>query len=367
MPDLPGFLLNELVNSVDKAIYNPKASVAQDNRDQPMLDFWKARSETVAMSQGVIRVNASLRPDLDSVDFQIWDGLDPLGAKEQEHTLPMEFGYYKIHSGILIRLAMLMDMGYNVDFNMKRGDPNSDFQPLSKGDAQRLRNWVKERLELAGAVRDTKLTHALLLDGATDSDYTTPGLDAIVSLTPTSGSYGGQPLTNPALQNGAQTGLTVTAAGTLPDAWNTLDWNASITNAPVGMKVDRFFCGRLFADGVKAYAKANGWSVNTNASGTGKLDISISDNGLVGVNGIKLEIVKEFDILDDLYAPSVAWSKRCYGVASKSMVLGCPFKKDWKMSAPPDSGTVRASMYSYDWQIAPFCKKKSANYVLAIA
>jgi hypothetical protein len=367
MPDLPANMLAELVNSVDKAVYNQRKSIPLDVRDQPVLDWWKSRAEMVEITQGAIRVNATVVPDLDTVNFQVWDGLDPLGATEQEVTFPMEFGYYKIHSGEMFRLAMLMDMGYNVTFNAKRSTPESDFTPMSKGEARRLRNWIQERVTNTHIAREQKLCHGLILDGATDAQYPFPGLDLMVSLTPAAGTYGGQACTNPVMQNGAATGLTVTASGTLPDAWNTLDWNAAVTNGKAGTPIDTFMCGRLFADGVKAYAKANGWSVNTNANGTGKLDISISDNGLVGVNGIKLQIVKEFDIIDAKYSPVIPFSKRCYGLASKSFVLGTPFKKDWTPSAPWDSGSVRASVYSHDWAIAPFCKKRNANYVLAIA
>lgn len=366
MPDLPAGQLKQLVESIDKGIYNAKNSVKLDTPDYKLLDWWKARKKTVEISQGVIRVNALTVPDLDTVDFQVWTGLDPLGAKEQESTLALEFGKYNIHSGSLLRLEMLMDAGFNVTFNQARKNPTSDFTPLSTSEARKLRDLIKEKLEMAQIGRDIKMTHALLLDGATGDYGGIPGLDQMVSLTPSTGTYGGQPLSNPALQNYAATGLTVTASGTLAGAWDAANWAVGKTNGAAGMQISKYICGRDFADGVKSYAKANGWSVNTNAEGTGKLDITISDSGL-SVNGIKLEIMHEFDDLDNLYAPSIPWSKRCYGLAEKSFVLGCPFKQDWTLTSPPDSGIVRQSMYSYDWTIVPFCVKKNANFVLAIA
>ena len=366
MPDLPANRLNELVESIDKGVRNPKDPTILDVKEQPVLDFWMKRKKTVDVSQGAIREKALVTPDPDQIDFQGWTGLDPLGAKEQDVTLGLEFGKYNIHSGIFIRLEELMDMGYNVTFNAKRSNPTSDFTPLSGSEKRRLRDYIKDRIKMANIGKDIKMTHTLLLDGTADAKLP-PGLDLMVSLDPDSGTYGGQPCTNPVMQNYAATGLTTTASGTLPDAWNYAHWSSNLTNGMAGMKTDTFFVGRDFADGVKAYARANGWSVNTNASGTGKLDISIADSGLTGPDGIKLTIVSEFDELDRLYAPAVPWSKRCYGLSSKSFILGCPFKNDWTMTAPPDSGTVRASMYSYDWTVTPFCIKRNANYVIAIA
>jgi hypothetical protein len=366
MPDLPAGQLKELINSIDKGLYNKKDSVQLDTPDYKLLDWWKSRRKNVEISQGVIRVNALTVPDLDSIDFQVWTGLDNLGGKEQESTLGLEFGKYNIHSGSIFRHEMLMDAGFNVDFNMSRKNPSSDFTPLSTSEAHKLRDLIKEKLLTARIGRDIKMNYALLLDGATGDFGGIPGLDQMVSLSPAAGTYGGQPLTNPALQNYAATGLTYGAAGTIATAWDAANWAVGKTNGAAGMKITKYICGRQFADAVKAYAKANGWNVNTNAEGTGKLDITISDNGL-SVNGIKLEIMHEFDDLDALYAPATPWSKRCYGLSEKSFVLGTPFQSDWKLSAPPDSGTVRMSMYSYDWVVCPFCIKKNANFVLAIA
>ncbi len=366
MPDLPSNRLTELVESIDKGIRNPKDPTVLDQRDQPVLDWWMKRKQTVDVSQGVIREKCLVTPDDDQIDFQGWTGLDPLSAKEQDVTLGLEFGKYNIHSGIFIRLEELMDMGYDVTFNAKRTNPTRGFTPLSQSEKRRLRDYLKDRLKMANVGKDIKMTRTLLLDGTQDSKLP-PGLDLMVSLDPSSGTYGGQPNSNPVMRNGAATGLTVTASGTLPDAWSTLDWRTNITNGAAGMKTDTFFCGRAFADGVKSYARANGWSVNTNASGTGKLDITINEGGIVGPNGVKLQIISEFDELDRLYAPAIPWGKRCYGLSSKSFILGCPFKMDWVMSAPPDSGIVRQSMYSYDWTVTPFCIKRNANYVIAIA
>jgi hypothetical protein len=366
MPDLPSNRLAELIDSVDKGIRNPKDPTMLDVREQPVLDWWNKRKKVVDVSQGVIREKCLVLPDPTQINFQGWTGLDQLSGTEQDVTLGLEFGKYNIHSGSIFRLEELMDMGYNVIFNAKRSNPASDFTPLAQSDKRRLREYVRDRLKMANIGKDIKMAQTLLLDGTQDAKLP-PGLDLMVSLDPTSGTYGGQPNTNPVMQNKAATGLTVTASGTLADAWSLIDWQANLTNGAVGMKTDTFFCGRAFLDGVKSFARANGWSVNTNASGTGKLDITIGDQGVVGVNGIKLQVVSEFDELDRIYAPAIPWGKRCYGLASKSFVLGCPFKMDWTLTAPPDSGIVRQSMYSYDWTVTPFCIKRNANYVIAIA
>jgi hypothetical protein len=128
----------------------------------------------------------------------------------------------------------------------------------------------------------------------------------------------------------------------------------------------RLICGRGFANRYASFATNNNWQVHTMATGTPKLDISISDSGLE-FEGMSLEINPTFAILDGLYAPTIPFDRRCYMLHEDSFVLGCPNKMDKKFSTPPDPANIRVARASLDWRLAPYCNNPNANAVVAVA
>lgn len=355
---VPAAVLAELTNSADKGVYNRNASIKTGRQARPLLDFWNSRKETVDMDQGAVRVNLQIP---DTGDNQGWTNFDLLGFDENQPTLQLEFGVFNMHRGLLLGADYLMNNGYEVDFNSQN---KSIAEPLSSSEKTRLRKLVGEKVENYHDAADTALDRDLHLDGTVDTKLP-PGIDAMLPLALT-GSYGGIARTNPNIQHYIATGLTYTLGGTLEEQMNLAFWAAKLNSRGSKRGAYRIIVGRQFADRYRRYFRNNSAYVMTEASGTPKLDINISDSGLRYM-GIPLEIDPTFDQLDALYAPAIPWTRRCYILCEETFVFGMFNKHDWTTSIAMPKAEERAIRMSKDWRVSPFCKNLQANAVIAVA
>lgn len=355
---VPASVLAELTNSADKGYLNRQKSILLARAARPMLDFWLSNKKVVDMGQGAVRVGL-VTPD--SGDNQGWTNFDALGFTENQPTLGFEFGVYNIHRGLLMGADYLMNAGFEVDFNSAS---KSLAEPLSASEKTRLRQIVSEKVDNFRDAAQNSLDRDLHLDGTIDTKRPI-GLDAMLPLN-YSGTYGGVARSNTYIQHYYVTGATYTAAGNLEEYMNTAFWQAKLNSRGQKRGAYRIICGRAFADRYRRFFRNNNAYVMTEAGGTPKLDLNISDSGLRFM-GISLEIDPTLAVLDALYAPAVPFDRRCYILCEDTFVFGLFNKSDWSASFPQPTASERAIRMSLDWRVSPFCTNPNANAVVAVA
>jgi hypothetical protein len=343
---VPAAVFQELVLSVDKGIVNRNDSIKIDRKAMPGLDLWMSRKQLVNASQGIVRVNLQVQ---DNSPNQGWTNLDTLIFTENFPAMGFEFGVYNIHRGLLLIHDYLMNEGYEIDFN---SNSPKIATPLSKSEGTRLRDILREKLDNFRDAFRVQLDQTLWLDGTQDTKLPI-GIDAMIPIANTAGSYGGILRSDTRIQNFAFTGMTYVANGTMRVQMNNAMYQCRLNSRGSKRGTYRLLVGRAFATNYAQYATNNNWQVHTLADGTPNLDISIADSGLQFL-GMPLEINPTFAILDALYAPANPWDLRCYFVHEDSVVLGYVTSSAEKFSVPPDPAEQRMTRGSLDWRVSPF-------------
>jgi hypothetical protein len=367
-------LIRELGYAVTTDVMNRKEAIAIDRRALPLLDFtWGRRKTDAGQAGSKTRVNLKVAG---STQLQGWNGRDVLGFQGNEIDLTMEFEFYNIHSGLEFVHTDLLDMGYTVMYNESR---TKNFAKRSGPDEiNRLANLFEEKVETH--FDNWKVLMDQIMHYSTDP-MLPPGLDQLISITPTIGTIGGKDrASNPLLQN---------VGGTLQGVdLNTLDCSgngdlfrgltialrqANIYGRGRSARVDRMFAGSKFLDGHSAFRQRTGTAHEGlrvqagSAAKMGKQDMAILDTEHYFA-GLPIEFDPTLDLLDQIGTPDngVPFSCRCYGIASKAFEVRCPPKMDMQVSFPVDPPDQRFTRMSTDSRCAPVVTVPNAHFVLAV-
>lgn len=219
-----------------------------------------------------------------------------------------------------------------------------------------LMNIIEEQMESLELGFVEKLDKELHRSGAASSDAVV-GLDAIVSLTPSTGTIGGlDASTKTYWRNSAESAI---SAANLRAKMET-HWRACIRN---GGAPDFILAGSTFID---TYAAALTLTQNTEAGKPKTVDISTgtgSDTGL-RFKGVPIVWDPVFSELDTLEAPAVAWEKRCYFLNTKHL----KYEDDgMEIYNPTPPHNVRATYTSLDLRCALKTDRRNAHAVLAVS
>jgi hypothetical protein len=366
-------LIRELGYAVTTDVMNRKEAIAIDRRMLPFLDFsWGRRKTDAGQAGSKTRVNLKVAG---SQQLQGWNGRDVLGFQGNEIDLTMEFEFYNIHMGLEFVHTDLLDMGYTVMYNEPR---TKNFAKKSGPDEiNRLANLFEEKVETH--FDNWKVLMDQIMHYSTDP-LLPPGLDQLISITPTIGTIGGKDrAANPLLQN---------VGGTLQGIdLNTLDCSgngdfyrgmtvalrqANIFGRGRSARVDRLFAGSKFLDGHAGFRQRSGTAheglrVATKADKMGKQDAAILDTEHYFA-GMNIEFDPTLDLLDQIGTPDggVPFSCRCYGIASKAIEVRCPPKMDMQVSFPVDPPDQRFTRMSTDSRCAPVVTVPNAHFVVAV-
>lgn len=207
----------------------------------------------------------------------------------------------------------------------------------------------------------------------TQSSLNIPGLDALVSTTPSSGTVGGILASNTWWRNYADLTLDV---GTML-AKMELAWQACILRG--GMVPDKILAGQAFVAMYRAAAATAGAGggvqvmtqigSSTGAKGGKTLDGGTGSGVKTGLyfKGVEIEWDPVFEQLDTLDAPATTWTKRCYFLNSKTIKLR-PIKGHWLVTRRPPRVYDRYVHYTaLTAKAAMTINKRNANAVLYIA
>lgn len=361
-------LIRELGYAVTTDVMNRKEAIVIDRKAMPLLELtWGKRKTDAGQAGSKTRVNLKVAGDS---QLQGWNGRDVLGFQGNEIDLTMEFEFYNVHQGLEFLHTDLLDMGYTVMYNEPR---SKNFAKKSGPDEiNRLANLFEEKVETH--FDNFKVLMDRVMHYSTDP-MLPPGLDQIISVTPTVGTIGGKDrAANPLLQNigGTLQGinlntLSAAATGNLYRGLTVALRQANIYGRGRSSRINRLLCGSKFLDAYALWRQRNNFTVNANASSIGTVDISIGDTEMKFA-GMQLEFDPTLDYLEQIGTPNngVPFDCRCYGLADKTIEVRCPPKMDMQVSFPTDPPDQRFTRMSTDSRLALVNTLPNANFVTAV-
>jgi len=366
-------LIRETAFAVTADVLNRKDCIAIDRLAMPLLDFaWGKRKTDAGQAGGKTRVNLKVAGDQ---QLQGWNGRTVLGFQGNEIDLTLEFEFYNIHMGLEFVHTDYLDMGYTVMYNEPR---TKNFMKKAPADeVNRLADLFQEKVETH--FDNYKVLLDRMFHYSTDP-LLPPGLDQLISVTPTIGTIGGRDrATNPLLRNvgGTVDGIDLNTLdcsgnGDLYRGLTVALRTANLYGRGRSARVDRLFAGSKFIDGHALFRQRTGTShegirATVSASKAGKQDMAILDTEHAFA-GLPIEYDPTLDLLDQLGIPNngVPFSCRCYGLASKAFEVRCPPKMDMQVSFPEDPPDQRFTRMSTDSRLAPVVTVPNAHFVVAV-
>ena len=289
-------------------------------------------------------------------NFQWFNGSQVVTYNKRQSVEQANYAWRAAHDGFSLDEDRLIQNGVSVDDSGPGGNAS---------DAERLQltNLLQEQTEILRLGFQEKFSQALHLDGTQSSDAIT-GTDALISLTPTTGTVGGldrSVVANAYWRNYAQTGLTsTTTTGTILD-YMEVAWRACVRN---GGRPTFIEAGATFIDGFR----------NFMFKSFGRFDFdAVSERIIEGgtkqltFHGIPIVWNPEFDDLDTLYAPATAWAKRAYFINGKNLKLRPIDGQDMITRKPPRAYDKYEYYWGLTWRGAVTMDRSNAHAVLAVA
>jgi hypothetical protein len=289
-------------------------------------------------------------------NFQWFNGSQVVTYNRRQSIEQAQYAWRSAHDGFALDEDRLIQNGISVDDDGPGGK-------ASGAEMIQLTNLLKEQTEILKLGFQEKFSHALQLDGTQSTDAIT-GLDALVSLTPTTGTVGGidrSQSTNVYWRNYAQTGLTTTTTtGTILD-YMEIAWRACVRN---GGRPNFIQAGEDFIDGFRNFMVKSFGQVNYDGVGIFK-DVKAGTE-MLSFHGVPIVWNPEFGDLQDLYAPATSWDKRCY-IENLNHVKLRPIQgQDMITRKPPRAYDKYEWYWGLTWRGAKTMNRGNAHAVVSI-
>jgi hypothetical protein len=325
--------------------------IDQINTDRPLIKKLAAGKKNYA--GGLQYVVETLRRANDS-NFQSYFGDSAVSYNRKRTLEQAKYTWGAFHDGF----------GLNEDELTQNGITMTDDRSATPSDAERLQlaNLLSENMETLKLGFEENFDLMLHRDG-TASATDIPGLNHLVSLTPTTSSVVGtlNQQSNTWWRNYADIDISTATSGNLVDRME-IAWRECRRYG--GMAPDLILVGSDFLD---AYRRDASETVNRtlNTSGRGNTAVDASVDG-VFFKSVELTWDPVFDTLDAADSPSVEWTKRCYFLNTKFLKLR-PITGHWMVSRTPPRVYDR---YVHYWALtskaALTTSKRNAHAVLSI-
>lgn len=304
--------------------YQLEAYAANDPIDQvnvshPLMAWLVANK--VETAAGNTYYNEKVRISNDS-NYQNYYGDDQVSYNRKDTIRLAKFPWANFHDGF----------GVNEDEMAANGIILTDDKNAVVSDAEKTQivNIMKENFETLKLGVQDNFSLELHLDG-TSNTKAIPGLDYLVSTTPTVGVVGGiDAATSTYWRNNASMAISTGTAGNLTDKMEQM-WRACMLYGK--RPPNKIFVGQAFLDAYrKEFAATISRQLQINGGGTAKMDVSTSD---LAFHGVELEWDPDFERLDAILgAITYPWTKRAYFLQSDSMKLR-PLKGHWMVNRKP--------------------------------
>ena len=233
----------------------------------------------------------------------------------------------------------------------------------SQAEKIQLTNLIEEQSESLRLGFQEQFSFALHLDGTQSTDAIS-GLDALVSLTPTSGTVGGidrSAAANAYWRNQVATGLTTTTTtGTILNSMETM-YRACTRN---GGQPDLMIAGSSFIDGYRNFVLGTFGRLDFGPSGFKRVD---GGTEMLTFKGAEVQWSPEFAELDSRYAPATPWEKRLYMLNSNHIKLRPLAGHDMVSRKPPRAYDRYEHYWAIVWRGALTINRSNAHGVAALA
>jgi hypothetical protein len=329
---------------------NPVDQIAVE---RPLLKALQGKKKSAPGAKQYIVVQLRYRYQS---NFQWFNGSQVVTYNKRQSIEQANYAWRSAHDGFALDEDRLAQNGIKITEDTYPGTSQA-----SDAEKLQLTNLIEEQSEILRLGFEEKFSQALHLDGTQSSDALT-GLDALISLTPTTGTVGGiNRATSTWWRNNASTGLTTTTTtGTILDQMEVI-WRACVRN---GGKPDLIVAGEDYIDGfrnflVKTYGRMD-------YGPTGFKSVA-GGTEMLSFHGVEMVWSPEFSDLDDLYAPATTWKKRCYFLNTKRVMLRPLDGHDMISRKPPRAYDKYEYYWGLTWRGAITMDRSNSCAVLALA
>lgn len=322
------------------------------NIDRPFLKNLRATKKTFPGAKQYIV--EKLRNTNDS-NFQ-WFGPDGAVSFNRKRTITeANFAWGSAHDGFALTEEELLQNMITVT-----DDPNAT--PTTDERLQFI-NLMEENTETLMLGFKEKFDYELHLDGGQNAE-SVPGLDHIISTTPSTGVVGGI--------NRATTGnefwrnhVSLDIASTTGLLSETMEQIFRLCTRVGGFRPNLLLAGSKFID---AYKKDAADTINrqiiVSGSGGTNLDAGIND---VFFKGVPLVWDPVMDDLEANLTPAVAWDKRCYFINTRFLKLRPAKGQDMITRRPPRVYNRYTHYWGLTWRGGLTTNRPGSMAVLSIA
>lgn len=329
---------------------NPVDQIAMD---RPLLKALQGKKKTAPGAKQYIV--EQLRKTYGS-NFQWFNGSSIVSYNRRQTIEQANYAWRSCHDGFALDEDRLAQNGIII----------TDDRSTSKAsDAEKvmLTNLIEEQSEALRLGFQEQFSWALHLDGTQSTDAIS-GLDALVSLTPTSGTVGGidrSQAANAYWRNNVATGLTTTTStGTILNQME-IGYRACVRN---GGRPDLMIGGSTFIDGYRNFVLNTFGRMDFGPSNQKKIEGGTES---MTFHGVELQWSPEFAELDSRYAPSTLWEKRLYMLNTGTIRLRPLEGHDMIGRKPPRAYDRYEYYWALTWRGALTMNRSNANAVLALA
>lgn len=341
--------LQELAKvSLDEYLRN--MPVDQIATERPLLKkLMSGRKMFLGAKQNVVE---NIRKDYGS-NFNWAYGEEAVVFNKRNTTEQAAFPWRRAVDGLYLDYDRLFGNGIKV----REGDRGA-FK-LEQNEKVQLLNLLDEQMESLKEGFMKKLDLEMHRNGTQDTDAVA-GLDALVSVAPSTGVIGGlDGATATYWRNNAQTGISTASVGTLATAMEQ-NWRKCIKN---GGSPDFILAGGDFID---AYRKEITVTNNANSGSVKTLDAGVGTGVSTGLYFKGVEIIwdPQFEELQTLETATVNWNKRCYFLNTKHLKYR---DDDMDIVTPVRPHNTLAMYAMVNLRMAMSVNRRNAQAVLAIA
>lgn len=338
------------ISKVAHTAYGKNKPVDQINVERPLSDLLIPKAKPLVSGPDGFTVNIFKSNDANG---QIWSGNNKVTYNSRNPNDYAKYDHLNHHDGFVLNEDELTRAGIAVNDDIGKST-------AYKGEVVALTNMlVSQFTALEEGVKDH--IDSIIWGGVALSVSGIPGIDTLVSLTPSTGTVGGiDASANAYWRNIARTGLATTQAALL-DALEQ-------SKRDIQRKKGRFNfigCGAEFYDALRNAVIASNTTQITYGSGS-KLRIDMATD-TIKFDNVPLTYIPAFD--DNFGAGGAAdWTKRCYmlnlGDSIEMHKDSADFMKMRHPGRPIDQYTYHWAMTS---KFAMACRKRVSNAVLKLA
>lgn len=331
--------------------YSKEDSTDNFNVERPLLDVLMKNAQPLVTGIDGFTENLYIANNGNTQDVS---GNAKVTYNTRNNNKLLKYDYSFVHDGFTLSEDELYRSGIRVT------DSGGLSGTSTKAERVQIVNWIKDQLKSLKMGQMEGIHNRLWLDGTQGVDRR-PGIDALVSTTPTVGTVGGYAASNAIWQNGAVTALSPTLSNFIV--------NIARLNRAVKMrngKITHYFAGGEVLDAMRSAVLAAN-QTNITYEGGARLEIDMGSKELM-IDGKPVVYVPDFDTNFGGGAPTIPWTKRLYGLNLDSSIT---LRKDSSdFLNPRDAGRPIDQYTFYMGMTSKFgisTKWRNSNFVLTIA